>query len=127
MDRIRTRRWNDPAEPDDGLRVLITRYRPRGLKKADETWDLWFKDLGPSEELLADFHGKGPAGRAIEWDEYKPRYLEEMKQRTALIESLARQVDEGQRLTLLCSSACTDPGRCHRNLLKRLVENAARK
>ena len=30
---IRTRRWCDPAEPDDGLRILICRYRPRALKK----------------------------------------------------------------------------------------------
>ena len=54
---LKTKRWNDPRGPQDGLRVLITRYRPRGLKKADETWDVWIKDLAPSAELLADFHG----------------------------------------------------------------------
>ena len=126
MLRLRTWRWNDPAEEGDGLRVLITRYRPRGLKKSEETWELWFKELGPSEELLADFHGKGPAGRAIDWDEYKTRYLGEMALQRPKIESLARHLNEGQGLTLLCSSACEDPGRCHRMLLKRLVEEAAK-
>jgi uncharacterized protein YeaO (DUF488 family) len=34
---IQTRRWNDPAEEGDGTRILITRYRPRGVKKSEET------------------------------------------------------------------------------------------
>ena len=126
MRRLKTKRWNDAAEPDDGLRLLVTRYRPRGLKKADETWELWFKELGPSEELLADFHGKGPSGRPIEWSDYEERYLKEMELQRPRIESLARHVNEGQALTLLCSSACEDPTRCHRFLLKRLVEDAAK-
>ena len=35
---------------------------------------------------------------------------------------LAEKVAEGKTLTLLCSSACTDPERCHRTLLKQLIE-----
>ena len=31
---IKTRRWDDPKEDDDGFRLLVTRYRPRGLPKA---------------------------------------------------------------------------------------------
>jgi hypothetical protein len=30
-----------------------------------------------------------------------------------------------QTLTLLCSSACTDEARCHRTLLRELIESAA--
>ena len=48
---IKTRRWNDPAEPDDGFRLLVTRYRPRGIAKAQETWDAWEPSLGPSKTL----------------------------------------------------------------------------
>jgi len=36
---VRTKRWNDPREPDDGFRLLVCRYRPRGLLKGDETCD----------------------------------------------------------------------------------------
>src|SRR5262249_31389328 len=58
---LRTKRWNDPIGPEDGFRLLICRYRPRGLKKAKETWQLWWKNLGPSVELHADYYGKnGP-------------------------------------------------------------------
>jgi len=34
---VRTKRWHDPAEKDDGLRLLICRIRPRGVPKAKET------------------------------------------------------------------------------------------
>ena len=59
--RIKTKRWNDPVEPDDGYRVLVCRYRPRGVRKEAETWDVWSPHLAPSRELLADYYGKhGP-------------------------------------------------------------------
>lgn len=120
---IRTKRWNDPREPDDGFRVLVCRYRPRALPKAQETWDEWWKDLGPTPELHAAFYGKH--GPPIGWGEYRRRYLSEMKARTEPIEALARRHAAGETITLLCSSACEDPERCHRSLLADLIEKAA--
>ncbi|HWE23112.1 MAG TPA: DUF488 family protein [Myxococcales bacterium] len=117
---LRTRRWNDPPQAGDGLRLLICRYRPRGLPKGEETWDEWRKQLGPSEELLAAFHGK--RGPPISWDVYRKRYLAEMAQRRDAIAELAARVGRGETITLLCSSACTDPDRCHRTLLRALIE-----
>src|SRR5689334_13019586 len=75
---VRTKRWNDPRERDDGFRLLVCRLRPRGVAKARETWDEWWPDLGPSRELLDAFHGKGRAA-PLPWDEYVPRYLDEMR------------------------------------------------
>ncbi len=117
---IKTKRWNDPIEKDDGFRLLVCRYRPRGLRKEDETWDTWLKDLGPSRELHADYYGKH--GAPIGWDEYRQRYLDEMKSQDDYIDQLAGLVADGKTLTLLCSSACVDPERCHRMLLKGLIE-----
>lgn len=121
---IRTRRWNDPARPDDGHRVLICRYRPRGVSKAKETWDEWLPDLGPSRALHADYYGKH--GPPIGWPAYRRRYLEEMASRRELIASLAERVRRRETVTLLCSSACTDESRCHRALLAPLIEKASR-
>ena len=118
--RIRTRRWNDPAQKDDGTRILVCRYRPRGVKKSDETWDEWLPQVAPSKELHAAYWGK--SGAPISWDEYRARYLEEMKGQRWFIEALAGRAREGEALTLLCSSACTDESQCHRTLLKGLVE-----
>ena len=117
---IRTKRWDDPPEPDDGFRLLICRYRPRALKKELETWDAWYSDLGPSKELHADFYGKH--GPPIEWKAYRRRYLQEMKAQKQKIAELARRVDAGETITLLCSSACVASDHCHRTLLKQLIE-----
>jgi uncharacterized protein YeaO (DUF488 family) len=118
---IRTRRWNDPAPDKDGTRVLICRYRPRGVKKSDETWDEWVPDLGPSRELLGDYHAD-----KLTWSEYTKRYLQEMEDTKPAfyIKALAQRVASGEPITLLCSSACTDETHCHRTLLKALIESA---
>ncbi len=119
---LRTRRWNDPVEAGDGTRVLVCRYRPRGVKRADEPWDEWVPDLGPSRALHADYYAE--AGLA--WDEYARRYLAEMRapKPQLFIRALARRLAAGESITLLCSSACADEARCHRTLLKRLIEEA---
>jgi uncharacterized protein YeaO (DUF488 family) len=118
---VRTKRWNDPPDPDDGFRLLVCRIRPRGVAKAKETWDAWWPDLGPSRGLLDAFHGKN--GAPIAWDDYARRYLEEMSGAAQVwrIRDLARRAAAGETITVLCSSACVDPARCHRTLLARLV------
>lgn len=119
---IKTKRWNDPIEPDDGFRLLICRYRPRALPKAQETWNAWWKDLGPSKELHADFYAKH-GGLPIPIPVYRERYLKEMEAQTERIDELARRVQAGETITLLCSSACVKPAHCHRTLLRQLIED----
>ncbi len=123
MTPIKTRRWNDPRTPDEGFRVLITRYRPRGVRKSEETWDEWAPHLRPSVQLHAAAYGKGVL--SIPWPTYRSRYLLEMRKQKAAIDVLARRVASGERITLLCSSACQRESRCHRSLLKELIEAAA--
>src|SRR5882757_6004791 len=126
---IRTKRWNDAPEPqeNEGLRVLVCRYRPRGVSKDAEPWDAWMEDLGPSRALHAAFYGK--EGSPITWSEYRGRYLDEMMQPSgrgaAMLGALAARVAAGETVTLLCSSACVDASRCHRTLLADLIDRAA--
>ena len=120
MGEIRTRRWDDPAEPGDGTRLLVTRYRPRGLAKSDETWDAWLPDLAPSKQLHAGAYGKG--GDQVMWNQYRAAYRREMQQQKPLIAELARRVSSGETITLLCSSQCVRESRCHRSLLKAMIE-----
>lgn len=124
---IKTKRWNDPKDPDDGYRLLVCRYRPRALKKSKETWHGWCPDLGPSRELHADFYGKDRPKAT--WAEWQHRYLTEMKSQGDMIDALAELVAEGKTVTLLCSRSCSDETHCHRTLLKELIEArvAARK
>ncbi len=117
---LKTKRWNDPPEPDDGWRLLICRYRPRGVRTQDETWAAWCPDLAPSKELHAAYYGK--KGAPISWEEYRQRYLQEMERQQELLEELAGMIAEGKTITLLCSSACVDASQCHRSLLREWIE-----
>ena len=117
---IKTKRWDDPIEPDDGFRLLVTCYRPRGVSKADETWDEWRPQLGPDRDLHAAVYGKH--GSAIAWPQYRRRYLQQQKHNSDLIASLAERVRGGETITLLCSSACVRESRCHRSILRELIE-----
>lgn len=117
---IKTKRWNDPVEGDDGLRVLVCRYRPRGVSKEQETWDVWHPELGPSKQLHGAVYTENSS--KIPWPQYRRRYLDEQRKNKALIDSLAAEVRSGKTVTLLCSSACVRESRCHRSLLKELIE-----
>ncbi|MDB4946199.1 MAG: hypothetical protein JWP97_5733 [Labilithrix sp.] len=121
---IRTKRWNDPAEPEDGYRLLVCRYRPRGVPSASEPWDAWCKALGPSEALHADFYGK-TGGPELTLEEYERRYREEMTRARYWLDGFAVHLRRGDTITLLCSSACTDPARCHRTILAGMLEALA--
>lgn len=122
---IKTKRWNDPIEEDDGFRLLICRYRPRGVAREDETWDEWWPNLGPSRELHAAYWGK--RGQPISWSEYRRRYLAEVRKQQALLQHLLERLRRGETITLLCSSACVDEKRCHRSVLKQLLEQMLRR
>jgi uncharacterized protein YeaO (DUF488 family) len=117
---VKTKRWNDPIEADDGYRLLVCRFRPRALRKENETWNGWDRELGPSRKLLADFQGKN--GPPLPWHEFRSRYLEEMASQQDRIGALAQRVSNGETVTLLCSKSCTDVSRCHRSLLKELID-----
>jgi uncharacterized protein YeaO (DUF488 family) len=121
---VRTKRWNDEVAPEDGYRLLICRYRPRGVKKSEEPWDAWVPALGPSKELHALAYGK-TGEEPLPWPDYAKRFREEMRGRAYWIESFAKRVREGDTITLLCSSACEDEARCHRSIVRELLEAAA--
>lgn len=121
---IKTKRWNDPVEDDDGFRLLVTRYWPRPYRKEEVPHDAWDKDLGPSRILHADWTGKH--GGKISWGEFEERYLDEMEGQRPKIESLASRVASGENITLLCSSRCEERSRCHTALLKAMIEEVSR-
>lgn len=120
LGQINTKRWDDPIDPTDGTRILVTRYRPRGLAKANETWTEWDAHLAPSVALHAAAYGKGVL--QIPWATYRVRYLTEMRQQRERIAALAQRIATGETITLLCSSACERESRCHRSLLKELLQ-----
>ncbi|MBI5235468.1 MAG: DUF488 family protein [Deltaproteobacteria bacterium] len=114
---IKTKSIYEAPSDDDGLRVLVTRYWPRGVKK--EVRALWVRELGPESELI-----KRWKSGAMSWAEFKAAYSLEHKghvKKTALDElRQAMKADDSGVVTLLC--VCADEKRCHRTILKRLLD-----
>ena len=105
--------WDTRQSRKDGLRILATRYWPRGLTR--DQVDLYLPDLAPSKELLAERQ----AGE-IEHPEFRHRYREEMKQQKSLIRTLHWLSEGGQILTVMCN--CEESTYCHRRILAGLIE-----
>ena len=73
---IRLKRAYAQRSSDDGVRVLVDRLWPRGLKKVDAAIDNWMKDIAPSSELRRWF-----AHDPLRWKGFQRRYKQELKQR----------------------------------------------
>jgi uncharacterized protein YeaO (DUF488 family) len=99
---------------------LVSRYRPRGVRKEDETWDVWYPQLGPTPVLHHAIYTDDAS--KIRWPQYRRHYVSEQKKNHELIRSLAQKVRDGETITLLCSSACIRESRCHRSILRELIE-----
>lgn len=67
------RRVYDAPSPGDGVRVLVDRIWPRGLRKDAAHLDDWAKDVAPSTELRT-WYGHDPA----KFPEFRRRYLVEL-------------------------------------------------
>jgi uncharacterized protein YeaO (DUF488 family) len=72
---LTVKRVNEPAAPEDGLRVLVERRWPWRLGKASAAIDRWEKQVAPSAELHRRF-----GGRRARWAEFRTRYAFELGQ-----------------------------------------------
>jgi uncharacterized protein YeaO (DUF488 family) len=70
---IALRRVYETPQPGDGLRILVDRLWPRGLRKSDSAVNLWLREIAPSHELRRWF-GHDPA----RWTEFRARYRDEL-------------------------------------------------
>ena len=126
---LRTKSVHTPIEAHDGLRILVARYRGRGLPK--DRYHVWMANLGPSERLLKRF-----LSGALSWNAYKRAYLAELFQaaeldaHNPLIKNhgqkftlrLIKELSRRQPITLLCHCAEAEQ-HCHRHLLRALIES----
>jgi uncharacterized protein YeaO (DUF488 family) len=119
---IRVVRLGSPRIPDEGLRLGTVRRPPRGVPKAEYAWrdfyDVWLPELAPSEELLKAALGTRDAR---EWQTFVKRYRAEMKRPPAarLVDLLAA-LSKSTAFSVGCY--CADESRCHRSILRALLE-----
>ncbi|HVS54289.1 MAG TPA: DUF488 family protein [Opitutaceae bacterium] len=129
---LKTKSVHSPIEPADGLRILATRFRGRGLPT--DRYDVWMANLGPSERIL-----KAVQAGKIPWREFVRRYREEMFAPAATDAGNATIKNHGQKftlrliaklaarenVTLLCHCA-EDAKKCHRFELEKLIARERR-
>ena len=112
---VKMKRAYDKPAASDGLRVLVDRLWPRGLKKEDLKIDRWIRDVSPSTGLREWFQ-HDPA----KWPEFRRRFLRELKCKAELVRELAEQA--GQRTVTLVFAA-KDAEHCNAEVLKEVIEN----
>lgn len=125
---IRTKSVYSPIDRGrDGLRILATRFRGRGL--STRRYDIWMSSLGPSEKLLR----AGQAGK-LNWTQFSRRYRAELfedgsvDRRNQTIKNhgqkftlrLLKRLAKAGPVTLMCHCA-EDQKQCHRHLLAELL------
>jgi uncharacterized protein YeaO (DUF488 family) len=121
--------WSRIDRRNDGLRILATRFRGRGMPA--NRYDVWMPSLGPSERLLRD----AQAGR-MTWTRFLREFRRELfmdgpvDSRSRIIKNhgqkftlrLIKQLARRGRVTLMCHCAEDQP-QCHRHELRRLIES----
>ena len=118
---IRIVQLGTPRTPGEGLRVGTVRRPPRGVPKeefaARDFYDVWYPNLSPSAELMAQ-------GRAAqtdrEWAAFRRKFELEMKQPEAsrtldLLAALSHQAN------FAVGCYCDEERRCHRSVLRTLL------
>jgi uncharacterized protein YeaO (DUF488 family) len=99
---VRLKRAYEPATDADGYRVLIDRLWPRGISRERARLDEWERELPPSTELRQWF-GHDPS----RFDEFRRRYLEELRHYRPRIAKLRRRARSGT-LTLVYAARDTE-------------------
>ena len=115
-------RLGSPRGPREGLRLGTVRRPPRGVPKAEHAsrdfYDVWLPDLAPSEALVKQALG---ASDDRAWKAFVRRYRAEMKRPEAqrllaLLAALSRRTD------FAVGCYCADEARCHRAVLRALLQ-----
>jgi uncharacterized protein YeaO (DUF488 family) len=99
---VRIKRAYEPAAESDGYRVLIDRLWPRGVSREQASVDEWLKELAPSRDLRKWFD-HDPA----RFDEFRRRYVEELREQSRLLTALRRRARLGT-LTLVYGARDTE-------------------
>lgn len=116
---IKTKRVYEDYDVTDGLRVLVDRLWPRGVRRASAKIDLWMRDVAPSTELRKWF-SHDPS----KWVKFEKRYLNELSVNDAF-GKLMDLAKTNSMLTLVY--ATSDVQHNSAIVLKRLLEKKLKK
>ncbi len=99
---IKVKRIYEEPKKSDGLRILVDRLWPRGIKKEEAHIDLWLKEIAPSDSLRKWYNHD-----AQKWTEFQKRYAKELKEKEELVNQI-REESKKRNVTLLFSAKETE-------------------
>lgn len=125
---LSTFRVGDPAKPEEGLRVGVTRFPPRGVPKerwaADGYFDVWLPLLAPSAKLVTEIK-KAVTGTAAEQKKAFDRYERELLSNATGRQAVEFLAQIAARTPISIGGACEDESRCHRSRLFKIIQSHA--
>jgi uncharacterized protein YeaO (DUF488 family) len=83
----------------DGIRVLVDRLWPRGLRRSSPNVEVWIKDIAPSD-ALRKWYSHIPA----RWRSFKSRYKKELKDNEKAVNKLIMLLRANDLVTLVYAS-----------------------
>jgi uncharacterized protein YeaO (DUF488 family) len=119
---IRIVRLGSPRHPHEGLRLGTVRRPPRGVPKTEyasrDFYDVWLPNLAPTEALLKSGQS---ADNDRAWSRFERAFLAEMKKPDAskLLDFIAAL---SHRTNLSVGCYCANEDRCHRSVLRKLLQ-----
>lgn len=122
---MRVVRLGSPRSKGEGPRIGTVRRPPRGVPKSEyarrDFYDVWLPNLAPSESLLKTAQAALTADDARAWRAFVRHYRAEMKrpENRALLDTLAA-LSHHAAFSVGCY--CADEARCHRSVLRTLLE-----
>lgn len=98
MKQIILHRIYDKSITPEGIRVLIDRLWPRGIKKEEVNIDYWFKEVAPSSELRKWFGHKPER-----FEEFRLKYFQELRndeEKCQKVDEICQMLDENNVILL---------------------------
>ncbi|MCI0556407.1 MAG: DUF488 domain-containing protein [Anaerolineae bacterium] len=115
---LKIKRVYKSAKASDGIRFLVERLWPRGIKKEKLNMQAWVKDAAPSNDLRRWF-----AHDLLKWQQFQQRYRAELETNPDVWKPVLEAAAHGN-VTLLYSARDTE----HNNalVLKSFLEERMR-
>jgi uncharacterized protein YeaO (DUF488 family) len=122
MKKIHLKRVYETASKEDGIRILVDRLWPRGMKKEEMKFDAWLKDVSPSPALRT-WYSHDPA----KWEEFQKRYTAELQENPAAWQPIVKALETGP-VTLLYAAHDTEHSHalCLKNYLDSKIHSPSR-
>ncbi len=117
---IKHKAWQEPKDPEDGIRLLTMAIFPRGQKRS--ICDVFLPQLAPDADKVQAYR-RGE----LSWAAFSSAYRAKLKQPDQrhvmeLLATLCRNFST--HVTVMCG--CDDPKTCHRTVLVEAIQGSYR-